>query len=215
MSEQKESIGIGQLIEELGIATPFNENKEELKNDNKEGDVIMTIHEQVTEKVSEERLRPTIDAGALAADKMRKRTAAQTAATYFRRTVYFFLTVLLMVIGLIVWYGYENKVTGRFIDDRSCEFSIGNREMTGIRTYSYPYTEIFGFRFIDTSTIEEKTTINIRGDAMTVVGHSSTGWWAINIGTGEIGKQVIKNAESYTFVMGKAVNVIPYRQLCK
>lgn len=154
------------------------------------------------------------DAGNRAAALMRVKAAAYRTARVLRWTLYGVVALAIIGIGALGYWGYLNKTTEYLVDTRSCLFKVGNVELTGTRTYSYPSTEIFGVRFIDTKHIDEKTKLNLNGSPLTIIGQDSDKWWAVNIDQGERGVQVLKPADSYSFIMGKQVGVVAYRALC-
>lgn len=160
--------------------------------------------------------RPSVDAGMRAAERIRSKAAAiaNGTARLIKWIIGTSIALAIVVISSAGYYGWENRVTGRLSDDRSCKVEYKDLTITGKRTYSYPFTEIFGFRFIDTKAIDERTVIDIRGDALVVVGQSGSDWWSLAIGPGEQGIQILKAAESYTFVMGKKAVLVKSKEFC-
>jgi hypothetical protein len=146
---------------------------------------------------------------------MRERNAAMTIKRFVRRLMLGFSLLLILSLGGLGYYAHATKVTGYVTDTRSCSLEIDGKELTGTREYSYPFTEILGFRLIDTKHIEETTKVDIRGESLRVVGLNNTEWWTVKVGVGEKGIQQLKPAHTYTFVLGDKVGVVPYRAFCK
>ena len=157
------------------------------------------------------------DAGMRAAARIRERAAqvARRTARVVRAIVVAMILLSLTGLGGVGWYGWENRVVGNVTDERPCEAEVGDRRLVGFRHYSYPFTEIFGFRFIETKQIDEKTTIRLGGSGLHVVGLSEKEWWALKIDQGEVGVWTLKPAQTYVFVSGGKTNVVPYKTFCK
>lgn len=157
------------------------------------------------------------DAGARAAERMRAKAAAvaRRTARIFRFIVASLALLTLTGLGGVGWYGWETRITGTVTDERPCGALIGERQLTGYRQYSYPFNEVFGFRFIDTSKIDEKTIIRMNGSALHVVGIDKKDWWALKIDQGETGIWTLKHATTYVFVAFGKTNVVPYNAFCK
>lgn len=156
------------------------------------------------------------DKGAEAVDRMRARAqAAAKAKKVFKFTILIIVGLVLLVAAALGYYGYMTRVTGYLVDERQCKWMVGDTELTGSRLYSYPYQEYFGYRFINTKVIDEKTKIDIAGNPIQVVGLSGDDFWVVNVGMGERGKQVLKHADNYIFTMGKNVAVAKYKTFCK
>lgn len=156
------------------------------------------------------------DAGILASDRIRERSAAARVAFWVKTTLWLVAGLVLACGTAFGAWAYEKRLTGYVTDERPCSFSVGKQEITGTRYYSYPFTEILGFRFIDTSVIDVKTELDVRGDSMLIVGHKGIDWWAVDVGVGEKGIQALKPADFYTFVVAKnQVGVVNDNALCK
>jgi hypothetical protein len=160
---------------------------------------------------------PPLDAGTRAASRIRTKAAAvaDTAVRAVSWLVGLSIALAIIVIVGTGYYGWENRVTGRLSDDRQCKAEYKDLTITGKRTYSYPYTEIFGFRFIDTAAIDERTVVDIRGDAMMILGQSGDEWWSLSIGMAEQGIQILKPADYFTFVVGKKAVVVKSKLFCE
>jgi hypothetical protein len=164
----------------------------------------------------------TGDAGIRAAERIRERSLKAKAAKAFFVLMSGLAVLLITGVSGVGYYGYATMTTGLVTNERPCSLEVGKRTVTGVREYVQRYNEIFGYQFIKTNDVVEKTTINVRGVAFVVVGHlasvnEKTGknWWSKRIGMGEQGVQILDRAESYTFVFEDAVQVVPYRGLCR
>lgn len=157
------------------------------------------------------------DAGTRARMKMNARIAAQKAAAFTKMTVRLTLLLLWFALLFVAYYGYENRVTGTYVDHRECSLDLeGDYTVTGKRTYTYPYVEVYGFRVVQTSKIDEKTQIDLKGSSIVTIGQTNDEWWAINNKTGEFGIQILKPANSYSFVVnGDRVGVVTYKSFCR
>lgn len=131
---------------------------------------------------------------------------------------YFWLFILFMItatIAITAKAGKDSMVTKRVVDKRSCEYNQKGVKVTGMRYYSYNYTELFGFRFIDTEKIEERTDIHHDFTATVVVGMNNEEWWSLSLGKGEPTIKTLGKAESYTFVQDGLAGVVSYDNFCK
>ena len=155
------------------------------------------------------------DAGAKARELLEKRSVARSVANFLTK-LYIVISILaiLAIAGGGYWV-YQNRATGFLIDERQCHFKLPNYEVTGTRKYSYGFTEYFGWRVIDTKVITEETRIDVVGVGMLIVGNSAGDWWSTRIKDGERGTQLLKNFNSYTFIVDNAVGVVEYDKLCK
>jgi len=177
------------------------------------------VHVQVEEK-------PEDDKGLAAKAKLAARTAARKTAQLIRWSIWVAISLTIICAALVVSYGYKTMVTGHLSDERPCAIDFGGDMVVGgKRTFNYPFKEIYGFRMVDTSKISERTVVDVRGDAMTIVGLKGKQLlqsedWSINVGAGERGIQILKDADVYTFVVntGKGqprVRTITHDAMCK
>lgn len=184
-----------------------------------ESKVVMDPQTQPDAELSPEDMKllfPSKEAGAVARERIQARGAAYQAARALKLVMGGFILFFLLGLAGIAVYGWETRVTATNIDLRRCIAKVGEMNVTGTRTFDYPYTEIFGFRFIDTGHIIESTRMNLNGNAITVVGQLGDSWWAIPIGAGEQGNQLLKPADNYTFVIeGKHAGVVEYNSFCR
>lgn len=157
------------------------------------------------------------DAGTRARMKLNMRIAARKAARFTERLVLLTLFLSYAAALGIVYYGYTTRVTGTYVDHRECKLPLNeDYAITGKRTYTYPYVEVFGVRVVQTEQIDEVTQIDLRGQSIVTVGQTKDNWWAINNEQGERGVQILKPADTYTFVMdGDRIGVIAYKSFCR
>jgi hypothetical protein len=160
---------------------------------------------------------PEDDAGAKAADLMRKRSLASKALKAFKITVWVFIAVGLLAIAGFLYYAYTTHVGGYVTDERACSIDIGKKNIAGTRSYGYHYDEYLGFRFIDTRTISEQTKMQVRGAGYTVVNlYTDNTFDTTRVGQGEQGIQVLKAAERYVFIFEDgSIGMSDYKKLCK
>lgn len=144
-----------------------------------------------------------------------------TRSTIYRRTTKF-LKWLLVIVLLITFgcayglYSYVKSVPKqRATDIRYCSIQVGNTTVSGTREFSYNYHDYFGYRFIDTSKIDTKTSIDYGVTGLIIVGNNKDNFWSFNSGGSVIGKIIIKPAERYTFIVNGKVNVIDDSVFCK
>lgn len=100
---------------------------------------------------------------------------------------------------------------------RMCAISAGegNYFATGQRVYDYSYYSLFGFQLVDSSTRTEKTSVNINGQKMIIVGITGKNYETVHVGQGEKGQQVIEAADQYVFVINDEVKMITYEGFCR
>jgi hypothetical protein len=154
------------------------------------------------------------DAGAAARERL--------AARALRKTKWFlkwtFLTTMLLAIAVVTgsgWWVYEHRHQGYDIVYRNCKWKLGDSELTGTRTYSYPYQEYLGYRLIQRDGVEEKTVVTVNGGGLTVIGLKDTDFWVNNVKEGERGPVTLKDANNYVFQQGKNWAAAKYSEFCK
>lgn len=157
------------------------------------------------------------DAGVRARSAMaiRASAAAKAAKRILYKTIAIVLLLSLVSIGGGGYYIYATSTRGYVTDHRACELEVGGYMITGERTYSYPYVDFLMWRSIDKTSITEKTLIDVRGSAMTIVGIAGEDVSIINVGEGEKGTQLLKPADTYVFTVNKKVAAKSHKTLCK
>lgn len=156
------------------------------------------------------------DAGANAAERIRTKSSAyQKAKRVFNTIVGGILALAIVIIASAGYYAYSTKTVGHFTDSRPCSWKVGEVVVTGTRTYTYPYTQIFNFRSINTDLIEERTSLNVDGNGITIIGLNNDTWWSTSVKEGERGAQILKPSTSYVFQIGKNIGVAKYGEFCK
>ena len=140
-----------------------------------------------------------------------------------RAAIRTYVTITVIIIALIasavgyVYYEYS-KPAIRKVDYRTCSFTDEKLgiEITGKREYSYLERSIFGINYRLDKDITEKTMIDIKGDAIMVVGLSHDGkWWNRYADTGERGVMILGHADQYVFSTKKKAPVVGYDQFCR
>lgn len=128
---------------------------------------------------------------------------------------------LFALLGAVGWT-YRDRVVqdwDRYDSPTSkCVFKVGDRTVHGGREKSYRYYTVFGWRFYDTRTVQEKTYIELPSSAASVLAHMADGsYQKVSTTDGENGRYPLPQADSYSFFMdgGKNSAVITYRELCK
>lgn len=157
------------------------------------------------------------DAGTKAREKVQARgikVKRVIVRTYVTLTL-----LLLAVIAAAVYYVYleYHKPGLRIITYKNCEFVDESQKfrITGRREYSYMQKSMFGHDFRQSDNVIETTQIDINGNALTIVGLDNEKWWAIPVGMGEKGIQLLKPAHTYVVTMDKKAAVIDYEQFCQ
>ncbi|MNO12964.1 hypothetical protein D3C76_25840 [compost metagenome] len=161
------------------------------------------------------------DPGVVAREKLETRSQKIKKAAV--RTYLILLTLLLATIGGLVYYVYHQtfEVPGkRMVDYRPCSYTDEKLglEITGKREYSYLERSLFGVHYRLEKDIDERTEIDIKGDAITVVGLNPTAdkkWWAKFADMGERGIMILDPADQYVFTLKKKAVVVNYDQFCR
>lgn len=156
------------------------------------------------------------DAGIKARAAVAGRKAAYAAKRTFMLMVYGCIFAGVLLAAAVGYYGYTTFTKGHLSDYRPCSADVGGIAITGTRTFSYSYNELFGFRWFKPAETDEKTIINVTGNAMQIIGLTGTKhWWGVNIDTGERGQQILKPADSIVFIIGKKMNAVEYKSFCQ
>lgn len=145
------------------------------------------------------------DKGAIAKDRLAITLKATKKRMWkYRIALWLSWLALLGALGTFGFqYAMENVKYGRYTDERSCKVSKGDFVVTGKRTYSYPYKTLFGFRVTNENDMIVKTVVNVNGSKFSVLGLTDTKYWEVNIGTGEKGIAMLKDANTYIFSSDK------------
>lgn len=160
---------------------------------------------------------PNEDAGAKARAAIERREKAYRFARRLVGTLVVLTILVFSAAGIYANNLWEKRTTGYSVDERPCHAEIQKQQLTGKRTYSYPYIEFLGFRFLETKKVEEKTWIDVNGSAFTVVGVTGTDQsWSTRVSKGEKGVQLLKRYDTYVFVFDDgSVGAVNYQSLCK
>jgi len=207
----------------------------------KEGDVFKAMHDYKwrlaggsteSSMVHVQTKTRDADAGLAARAKAAARKAAARTARMIRWSITAAISLTIIAAAVIATYGYKTMEIGRDSFERTCTAKLSNgTEVTGRRGYVQKYREVFGFKIANTREAYEKTTLDVRGAALTVVGQYTKTkpvnpednsvpapeerWWGAQMEAGDKERLVLKGADNYTFVMGKGVAVVKYEEFCK
>jgi hypothetical protein len=156
-----------------------------------------------------------IDKGAMARERVQKRSLAYAVRRILFRI---FLMVLVALVGTgVITYAMAMKTMTKatVTDYRECSWQVGKLEITGRRSYTYPYTEVFGHRFLEVDRVSESTIINLPREATTVVGVSQgKKWTGDQQMEGPAGTMKLQRADTYVIVSGKNYGAFEYEAFC-
>ena len=177
--------------------------------------IIDTVHVPVQAAVEPREPDVVRDPGAEARERLQKRSFSQA----FRKVLLKMFMVVLVVLagwGAMAFAAISKEMTtGTTTDYRECKWPIGKLEITGRRSFTYPYTEVLGHRIIDTSRVTESTTINLPRDAVTVVGITDKdNWWGGQQDEGPPGTMNLKPGKVYVVVVGKNYGAFDHDSFC-
>lgn len=148
-------------------------------------------------------------------ERLRKRSIGYTVRKIFFRVFLAVLVALLGFGGMVYATAMRTMTTDTVTDYRDCKWQIGKFELTGKRSYTYPYHDVFGIRFIDKSRMTEQTTINIPRDATTVVTINDSGnWFGDQQDEGPAGTMKLKPGKMYVVVSGKNYGAFDHDSFC-
>jgi len=154
------------------------------------------------------------DAGTRAREKLMVR-AKRKAKRILVWTIVLLLAVLAAAIAGIVYWASQNIHTGYAMVEKQCGIQVGDVTLKGVREYGYRYYEVLGARMNFTRDVKETTVLMPEGSPMMIIGATATEWWGLPVDAGEQRRQLLKPANSYTFVIGKKANVVDYEGFCK
>lgn len=152
---------------------------------------------------------------------MRKmRVRRRIISTMIKLFSVLFAVVMATVLVRMYWPLVVTDYDRASIETRKCIFKVGERTVQGTRSYDYRYMTVLGHRIYMTKDVDiaQETRLDISGNGMTIVlqkaGEESK---TKIIGDGEKFRQLLEQADSYTFFMdgGKNTAVISYGDLCK
>lgn len=162
-------------------------------------------------------------------EKLERRANLAAKAKEIAHRTYRFCLWALLVFSLLtaiasVLYVYKDKIVTDYdkfgMDTRNCIAKVGDRTITGSRTYAYRYMTVLGYKIFMTpeKEVEQETRLDVTGNSMTILGTKLDGSIEKTmIGDGEKYRQLLKSADHYTFFMdgGKNTAIIAYNALCK
>lgn len=156
------------------------------------------------------------DPALLALEKLGKRRIMYRVGIAFSWLAF----ILMLVLAAAGFYGYQaykrDVTTGYAVDYRPCSVELDNGiVLTGERSYSYSYNELFGQRWRDNSSVVEKTTLKADATPAVFIEHTGLNWKKTVASQGEMGVVRLGNAEQYTIIKNGGIAVISYHKLCK
>lgn len=162
-------------------------------------------------------LTPQRDPGQEA--RVRLQNRAKKIKVTMARIYMGFTLMVFIALAAVVYYGYDQYKTSavRYVDYRPCQYVNEKHgvEITGRREFSYMQHSILGIQIRDSKAIDEKTQIDVRGDAMTIVGMNGKEWWSVFVDMGERGIQMLNPAETYIVTTKGKAAVIDYAAFCR
>lgn len=154
-------------------------------------------------------------------DKVKIKALLTRVYGTLKTLLFTFIVLAILILSIKGWSMLERSggiTTHNVTDSRSClvKFS-GDNKLTGTRSYSYQYTELFGWRWYDKNTVSTETRLTIAGEPVTIVGIGGKEPWSVNISMGEQYRQLLKPAEEYVILYGdkKLTTVIKSSDMCK
>lgn len=133
------------------------------------------------------------------------------------------ILALLASAGAALYMNIDKIVTDydKYGSDKTdCIAKVGERTITGTRSYSYRYMTVLGYKIFMTpqSEVEQETRIDVNGNGMTILAtRDGKATEKYVISDGEKERRLLKPADSYTFFMdgGKNTAILAYNQICK
>jgi hypothetical protein len=165
----------------------------------------------------------TEDAGSKARERMALsafKRAARKAALIAKVTILSGVLLALCCVGAFANWAWEHRKQAWLQDTRNCQAKVGDLELKGLRTYTYPYIEVLGYRFIDTQQIEESTKVFITGNGLSIMGLTNAqdgkgpGYWGLQVSDGVRDGQLLKPADTYVFMSGKNMAAVESKSFC-
>lgn len=168
--------------------------------------------------------RPQADLDRDMKERLNRRALKALALRTGRILLWVTLIVALLAFAGAALYVNKDKLVTSYdkygMDTRPCMGKVGERTITGTRTYGYRYMTVLGYKIYMTpeKEVEQETRLDISGNGMTILGMQADGTLQKTmISDGERYRQLLHPADSYTFFMdgGKNTAVIAYTDLCK
>jgi hypothetical protein len=159
-----------------------------------------------------------LDAGTAYRDRLMERQTIIHSARKIMMTIYLVITataiIALTAIGMFAW---DTKKTGYLEYPQTCKITKNDVTVNGTRTFGQPFIDFFGaYRHIDKMKTTEKTTIELTGNNVEIVGLKKDGsWWWKNASKGEFGNLPIEHADQYVIMVGGKRTVFTDREFCK
>lgn len=151
------------------------------------------------------------DKGALARDRLELRSADVFRRA--RRVMFVFWTVIatsaILVAGFIGWVLWDTRKPGYMSYNVECKVSKNDVIVTGTRNFGQPYIDFAGvYRYHDLRDVKVKTSIDLDGSTMEIVGLNKDSNWWVTVGKGEFGSKPINPAEKYVMIIGGKERIV-------
>lgn len=143
------------------------------------------------------------DGGIEARDRLSER-AVRLAWEATMRTVAWLCFAAVVVVATIAGYAWQTRVPGVMNDPRVCSVTVGNVEIRGLRTFTYPYVELLGVRTMLRGHTSVRTVINLPGKEITVRGISGKDkLWTKQDSSTATGEMILDKADLLIFTIAK------------
>lgn len=208
-----------QMSEEVREAAIKLIDEQENEKVDLAADLAVMDPEHIRSMIDRARATRKPDPGMLARERLEGRMAKVRRAA--ARMYMILTTIVLLGIAGAVGYVYNHYMTAeakRYTDYRMCSYvnEKHNIEVTGKREYSYRKRSLFGIEWRVSEEVDEKTVIDLHGDAITVVGLRADGtWWGRHSDDGERGILMLDDATTYIFTTEGTAGVIDYDGFCR
>lgn len=157
-------------------------------------------------------------------ERMRNRQLKAIAQRTGRILLWVVLVIALFSFAGTALYVNMDKIVTDYdkfgMDTRNCIAKVGERTITGTRSYSYRYMTVLGHKIYMTpeSEVKQETRLDVNFNGMTILATSASApveKYSISDGVKE--RPLLNRADSYTFFMdgGKNTAIISYNTLCK
>lgn len=136
-----------------------------------------------------------------------------------------FCVVFALLTVMVATVTYLTATDYKTTDTRSCQIDVGDRIVTGHRTYEYPFKVIHllgAKKVVNVNEVVETTYMKLDGKPLMVLGQTAgaaptdgKNWWAETPDLGDFGEITLKPADQYYFIDGKKIQLVSYRAFCK
>lgn len=143
--------------------------------------------------------------------KKEESESAEKKSSFWKLTLLGLLLSVALPQGALFYAGAYGEMPDIYTADKrvsykkDCMFRQPGTEdvITGRREYTYLASSLFGYQFHDPAKVEEKTFIDVKGSAMTLIGTSVDPSlnWNVQVGMGEQGHEQIAPADRLAIVV--------------